>query len=188
MLFCFAQKTYGVSQEYYMYRDEQSFIVPLAYFETKNNWYASFRYNYEESQTFSFQFGKTFSKEGIASYSLTPLAGLLAGKFQGLSVGTLAEIEVGKFSLYTEPEYCIRFNNAAENFFYNWAELSIQPSNLFYTGFALQTVKYKKEPVNLEPGIMFGITIKNFEVPFYLFKTASASNYFVVGIHWSLEK
>lgn len=185
-----SQKNYGVgvSQEYYIYRDAQSFIVPLVYFESKNNWYASLRYNYEESETFSFQLGKTFSKEGAISYSLTPLAGLLAGKFQGFSIGTLTEIQTGKFSFYTEPEYCIRFNNLSENFFYNWTELSIQPSKKFYTGLALQTIKYKQEPLYLEPGIMLGITIKNFEVPFYLFKTPGSSNYFVVGLHWSLEK
>jgi hypothetical protein len=190
LLLCFGQKTYdvGVGQEYYIYRDAQSFLVPLVYFKSHNNWYASFRYNYEESQTFSFQFGKTFSKEGPVSYSVTPLAGLLAGKFQGLSIGTLAEMETGKFSFYTEPEYCIRLNNPSENFFYNWTELSVQPSKIFYTGFALQTIEYKQEPLYLEPGIMLGITIKNFEVPLYLFKTSASSNYFVIGLHWSMEK
>jgi hypothetical protein len=190
VLLCFAQKTYGVgvSQEYYIYRDAQSFVVPLVYFESKNNWYASFRYNYEESQTFSFQFGKTFSKEGTVSYSVTPLAGLLAGKFQGLTMGTLAEAEAGKFSFYTEPEYCIRFNDPAENFFYNWAELSVHPSKFLYAGFALQTIQYKQEPLYFEPGIMLGITVKNFEIPLYFFRPSANSNYFVVGLHWSFEK
>lgn len=190
LLQCFAQKTYGVgvSQEYYIYRNSQNFIVPLAYFESKNNWYTSFRYNYEETQTFSVQFGKTFSRDGAVSYSVTPLAGLLAGKFQGLSIGTLAQTETGKFSFYTEPEYCIRFNNASENFFYNWAEFCVQPSKFFYTGLALQTIKYKQEPFYLEPGIMLGITIKNFELPIYLFRTPERSNYLVIGLHWSLEK
>lgn len=185
-LFSFAQKNFGVDQDCYIYKNSNSF-VPLIYYQTKNNWYTSFRYNYEETETFSFQFGKTFSKEGTVSYSLTPLAGMLAGKFQGLSIGTLAELEAGKFSFYTEPEYCIRFNNSAENFLYNWSELSIQPSKLFYTGIALQTIQYKKEPLYLEPGILFGITLKNFEIPLYLFRAPGSSNYFVVGLHWSLN-
>lgn len=190
-ILCMAQqKSYGVgvSQEYYIYRDAQSFIVPLVYFESKNNWYASFRYNYEESQTFSLQFGKTFSKEGTVSYSVTPLGGMLAGSLQGLSIGTLAEIEAGKFSFYTEPEYCMRFGNASDNFFYNWTELSIKPSKFFHTGLALQTVKSKREPIYLEPGLLFAISAKNFEVPFYLFKTSGSSNYLVVGLHWFLNK
>jgi hypothetical protein len=178
----------GVSQEYYIYRDAQSFIVPLVYFESNNDWYASFRYNYEESQTFSFQFGKTFSKEGTVSYSVTPLGGLLAGKMQGLSIGTLAEIEAGKFSFYTEPEYCMAFDNSSDNFFYNWTEFSIKPSKFFHTGLALQTVKSKREAIYVEPGLMFAISAKNFEVPLYLFKTSGSSNYLVIGLHWFLNK
>lgn len=187
ILICFAQKNYGVSQDYYIYKNEQGFIVPLVYYETKNDWYASAKYNYEENQTFAFQLGKKFSKEGIFSYSVTPLAGLLAGRFNGFSLGTQVEVEAGKFSLYTEPEYCTRFNNEAENFFYNWSEFSIQFTRFFYIGLALQTIKTKKEPWYAEPGPMLGITIKNFEVPFYFFRTSASSNYFVVGIHWSLN-
>jgi len=188
MLLCSAQKNYGVDQDYYIYQNQRGSIVPTVYYQTKNNWYASLRYNYEEEETVSVQLGKTFSKEGIASYAITPLVGLLAGKFKGAGVGTLAELEVGKFSFYTEPEYCIRFNKPDENFFYNWSELSIQPSNFFYTGLALQTIKTRHEPYLFEPGFVLGFTIRNFEIPFYLFKTSPSSNYFVAGIHWRLEK
>lgn len=188
MLLCFAQKNYGVSQDYYIYKNNSSSIVPFIYYETKNSWYAAARYNYEADQTFSLQFGKKFSKQGSLSYSVVPLAGLLAGKFKGFSIGTQAEIEVGKFSFFTEPEYCVQFQSQTENFFYSWSELSIQPSKIFYTGLALQTTKNKSFGWTNEPGAFLGICIKNFEIPFYVFKVSPSTNYFVTGIHWRLEK
>jgi hypothetical protein len=188
VLFCFAQKNYGVNQDYYIYKNEQGLIVPLVYYETKNNWYASLRYNYENDQTFSLQLGKKISNQGIVSYSITPLAGMLAGKFKGLSISTKVEIETGKFSFYTEPEYCIHLQNPSENFFYNWSEFSVQAFDFFYTGIALQTIRNYNGNSIAEPGIVLGINIKNFELPLYFFRPSTSSNYFVTGIHWRLEK
>lgn len=187
LLQCLGQKNYGVSQDYYIYQNNNSSIVPLVYYETKNSWYATARYNYEAGETLSLQFGKKFSQQGGLCYSITPLAGVLVGNYKGLSIATQAEIEVGKFSFFTEPEYCVQFKNQTENFFYNWAELSIQPSKTFYTGLALQTMSSSNNSFTNEPGLLFGLCIKNFEIPLYFFRTSS-TNYFVTGIHWRLEK
>lgn len=180
-----AQKNFGIDQDYYIYKRSTNSVVPLIYYQSNSNWYASLRYNYEEDNTVSFQFGKTFSKEASVSYSVTPLAGLLGGDFNGISIGALAEMETGRFSLYTEPQYCRKFTNTGENFFYNWAELSFRPCNFFYAGIATQTVKERQSFIT-EPGLMLGITIRNFEIPLYLFRSAEHANYFVVGIHWAL--
>jgi hypothetical protein len=182
-----AQKNFGIDQDYYIYQKHSSSIVPLVYYQTESNWYASFRYNYEEDQTASLQFGKTFSQEGKLSYSITPLAGWLAGKFSGIAIGSMVEIERGKFSFYTEPEYCREFRNKGENFFYNWAELSIHPHRLFYTGLALQTTR-TKESFTSEPGLVFAFNLKNFEIPLYLFRSPEHAAYFVVGVHWAVGK
>jgi hypothetical protein len=186
LLQCFAQKNYGVSQDYYIYQNNSS-IVPLVYYETKNSWYVAARYNYETSETLSLQFGKKFSKQGKLRYSITPLAGILAGNYGGVSIATQAEIDAGKFSFFTEPEYCLQFKNQTENFFYNWTEISIRPFKTFYTGLALQTISSENNSLTNEPGLLFGICVKNFEIPLYVFRTSS-TNYFVTGIHWRLEK
>lgn len=162
--------------------------MPLVYYETKNNWYISAKYNYEEDQTLSLQFGKKFYKQASLSYSIIPLAGLLAGNFKGISISTQAEIEIGKFSLFTEPEYCFQFKNQTENFFYSWSEFSFQASKTFYTGLALQTTKTKNHSLINETGLVFGFCIKNFEIPLYFFRVSSSTNYFVTGVHWRLEK
>ncbi|HWI90321.1 MAG TPA: hypothetical protein VNT20_03555 [Flavisolibacter sp.] len=187
LLQCPAQKNYGVSQDYYIYQNNNSSIVPLIYYETKNSWYAAARYNYEASEALSLQFGKNFSKQGKLCYSITPLAGILTGNYKGFSMAAQAEIEVGKFNFFTEPEYCFQFKNQTENFFYNWAEISIQPSKTFYTGLALQTMSRSNISLTNELGLLFGVSLKNFEIPLYFFR-APSTNYFVTGIHWRLEK
>lgn len=186
LLFCFAQKNYGVSQDYYIYHNSTSVVVPLVYYETKNHWYTSARYNYEEDQTFSWQIGKNFSREGNVSYSVIPLAGFLTGKFNGLSICMQTEIEAGKFCLFTEPEYCLQWNKSSENFFYNWSELSFQLSRFLYAGPALQT-KMKQGVLFTEAGFLVGINVKKFELPFYFFKPSPGGGYFVAGVHWRLE-
>ncbi len=187
-LSCFSQKNYGVSQDYYIYQNSGSAIVPLIYYETKNHWYTVARYNYEEDQTLSLQLGKKFSREGSISYSVIPLAGLLAGKFNGLSICMQTEIEAGKFSLFTEPEYCFQLKEPAEKFFYNWSEFSFQLSKSFYTGVAMQMTGTKQGVLTTEPGFLLGINVKKFELPLYFFKPSTAPGYFVVGLHWCLEK
>lgn len=187
-LFCFAQKNYGASLDYYIYQNSSNSLVPLAFYDTKNNLHAGVRYNYESDRTLSLQFGKTFSKEGKLSYSLLPMAGLLAGDFNGLSAATQLYLEAGKFSLYSEPEYCFHFSNADENFFYNWTELAFQPCGVFKAGLALQTIKSRLEPFVADPGVMVVFSIQKFELPFYFFKPSASSSYFVAGIHWAFEK
>jgi hypothetical protein len=186
--FCFAQKNYGVSQDYYVYPSNDNCIVPFIYYEAKNGWYGSIRYNYESDKTTSFQIGKKFSKDGKLSYSATPLVGALTGKFKGISMSALTEIETGKFSFYSEPEYCIGFHEPDKNFFYSWTELSFQPHHFFFTGLALQIVKPDKGSFDAEPGIVFAFNAQNFEIPFYFFRPSRSSNYFIAGIHWSLNK
>lgn len=188
LLLCFAQKNYGVNQDYYIYQNNPASIVPLVYYETKNHWFTAARYNYEANQTWSLQLGRKFSKDDPLSFSIMPLAGLLAGNFKGISFGTQAEIETGKFSLFAEPEYCVQFKNQAQNFFYSWSELSFQFSKTFYTGFALQSTKDINCTITNEPGLLFGICVKNFEIPMYLFRLSSSTNYVVTGVHWRLEK
>jgi hypothetical protein len=182
-----AQKNYGVSQDYYIYKNNRNSIVPLVYYETKNHWYSAARYNYEEDQTLSLQLGKKFSKHGIVSYSITPLAGWLSGKFNGMSIGTQAQMDAGKFSLSTEPEYCVQFNHPSTRFFYSWSELTIQASPLFYTGLALQATRENEKNLTADPGFVLAFSFKNFEIPLYFFKPSSL-HYFITGIHWRLIK
>ena len=188
MLLCFAQKNYGVNQDYYIYQNNHSSIVPLVYYETKNHWYTSARYNYESDQTLSLQLGRKFSRQGVLSYSIIPLAGLLEGNLKGISLSTQAEIEIGKFSVFTEPEYCFQFKSNTQDFFYSWSELSFQFSKNFYAGLALQTTKIKNCAPGNEPGFVLGVCVKKFEIPLYFFRASATANYFVTGIHWRLEK
>lgn len=188
MLYCPAQKNYGVSQEYFIYENQRSTFVPTIYYQSTKGFYASFRYNYEQDGTASLQAGKSFSGKGSVSYTIIPLAGVLKGKYDGFSFGVQSEMTAGKFSFFTEPEYGLLVTALPERFFYNWSEVSLTLSGPLYSGIALQQGKSGSEPWYAEPGIMLGFTRKNFEIPIYLFKSPSSPAYFVAGVHWMLYK
>ena len=59
--FNYAQKSYGVTQDYYVYRNGANRLVPAVYGQTDKGWYGQMRYNYEEAQTLSALAGKRFA-------------------------------------------------------------------------------------------------------------------------------
>ena len=192
ILFCavagLAQKTYGVAQDYYVYRNGANRLVPAVYYQTEGGWKGQLRFNYEEAETLSLIAGKVYAKEGRFSWSLMPQAGLLLGRFTGVGAGLQAEIKSGLFSLSVEPQYCASFGRGQANFFYNWTELCAQPASFFYAGFALQQTKTSNEKFFSEPGFVLGLEIGKLELPLYYFKPKGADPYFVAGLHWRLEK
>lgn len=146
------------------------------------------RFNYEEEQTLSVHAGKAFGKEGVFAWTITPQAGLLAGRFTGGSATVKAEAEAGVFSFYTEPQYCIPFGGEQQAFFYNWSEVCVQPLPFLYTGLAVQQTMLQGERPFTEPGLVLGLELKNLELPFYFFKPKGGEGYFVVGVHWKLQR
>ncbi len=52
----------GMEQYYYTHTGGTAAYVPMAHYNTSNNWYGEARYNYDEFETFSLYAGKKFSK------------------------------------------------------------------------------------------------------------------------------
>jgi hypothetical protein len=94
---CHAQSKWVIENYNYLGQPGSGVVVPMLHFETKKNWYAELRYNYEDNQTISFFGGKTFKGGNNFEYSLTPLAGFSAGRFTGVSFGTNADAEWKNF-------------------------------------------------------------------------------------------
>src|SRR5450432_2320385 len=94
---CIGQSKIGIENYNYMGRANKNVIVPMIHIETKNNWYAELRYNYEEVQTLSAFLGKTFTGGKSFAYSITPMAGVSVGNFGGLSFAANMEIDWKNF-------------------------------------------------------------------------------------------
>jgi hypothetical protein len=184
----FGQKEVGMEQYYYWQTKAMGTIVPKVYYQSPRNWYAELRYNYEELETASVHFGKKFNFEKIQSLQVTPVAGIMFGKLNGGSVGAIIEVNLNKFCFSSEPQYVFSFKEKNDNYIYSWSEISYQVFSFLYAGLALQQTKSFAFSSVFEPGIMAGLSIKNFDIPIYCFSPSSADKNFVLGVNWRWEK
>jgi hypothetical protein len=182
------QKQVGMQQYYYWQQKTMGTIVPKVYYQSPQNLYGELRYNYEETETASVHFGKKFAFKKFSALEIIPVGGIIFGKLNGSSIGSIVEINLNKFCFCSEPQYVFSFNQKEKNYFYSWSEASYAVFSFFYAGLALQQTKPFSLPNSFEPGIMGGFSIKNFDIPVYCFNPTTSSKNFVLGVNWRWEK
>lgn len=187
-LLAICQKQVGMEQYYYWQGKTMGIIVPKVYYQSPKNWYGELRYNYEDVQTVSMHLGKKMGFKKIPALEVTPVFGVVLGKLNGGSAGTVIEVNVDKFCFFSEPQYVCSFQQEADSYIYSWTEVSYEVFSFLYAGIALQQTKPYSLPNVFEPGLMAGISIKNFDIPIYFFSPASSNKNFVLGVNWRWEK
>ena len=178
-----AQSKWVIENYNYVGQPGLAVVVPMVHFETKKNWYAELRYNYEDNQTVSFFGGKTFTGGKRFEYSLTPLAGFSAGRFTGVSFGTNTDADWKNFYLSTQSQYSFGTKKDVADFFFSWSEIGYNISKNFFAGLAMQYTR-QIDNNSFEPGFVAGFEIKNFSFPVYVFSPFRTGCYFVVGINY----
>ncbi len=177
-----------MEQYYYWQSKSANTIVPKLFYQSPKNWHAEFRYNYEDVQTASIHFGKKFSLPDVLDLEVTPMGGLIFGKLNGASFGSLLELSYNKLSFCSEPQYVRSFHHNDESYFYSWSELVYDFSSSIYGGAALQQTKPYQQTNVFEPGVVAAASIGNFEIPFYCFSPFGINRNFVLGINWQWQK
>jgi hypothetical protein len=183
-----AQSKMGLEQYSYMGTGQVSNLAPVAHFESQHKWYAEVRYNYDNLQTFSVYLGKTFSKERRVSYSLTPRLGVLTGLYNGAAVGLNTEITYKTFTFCSQTQYNISSENVCRNFLFSWSELYCQPADCFFAGLSLQQTQLHRTSMLTEPGLLIGLSFRQFRFPLYAFRPFQSEMYFVAGINWEWKQ
>ena len=185
----FSQSKWVLENYNYFGQPGPGAVVPMIHFETKKNWYAELRYNYEEDKTISFFAGKCFKGGNSFEYSLTPLAGFSAGNFTGVSAGINADAEWKNFYFSSQTQYSAGTKKGMSNFFFTWSEMGYNISNHFFGGIALQYTGTAAGN-NMEPGFVGGFSFNDFSFPVYVFSPFHDNGYFVVGVNYeySLKK
>lgn len=178
-----AQSKLGFEQYNYIRQPEESAFVPMMHFQTKNNWYAELRYNYEDLQTVSLFAGKTFSGGNAFEYSLIPMIGYSVGRFSGVSFATTTEASWKNFFIWGQTQYSIGNKKSTPDFFFNWSELGYNVSDYFFAGLAMQYTSQEGEQY-FDPGFVAGLNWKNVSAPFYVFSPFKKSYYFVLGLNY----
>jgi hypothetical protein len=181
-----AQSKMGFENYNYLGQGSDGAIVPMVSFETKNNWHAEIRYNYDEVNTISFYAGKTFSGGKDFAFSITPMAGFAAGDFTGYSLATNIDLEWKNFYASTQSQYSIGAGKEMGSFFFNWSELGYTISKNLFAGLAIQYTLEKGENIK-EPGLMAGLSFGNLSLPVYVFQPFGNERYWVVGLTYELN-
>ena len=163
-------------------------IVPKVFYQSPKKWYSELRYNYEAIQSASVHFGRKIGFKKIPALEIIPVGGIIFGSLNGGSAGAIIEVSINRFCFLSEPQYVFSFGQKEENYFYSWSEVSYELFSSVYAGLALQQTKSFSLPNVFEPGIMAGITIKNFDIPVYCFSPTSSNRNFVLGVNWRWEK
>jgi hypothetical protein len=174
----FSQSNGTFEQDYYLGINRSFCWVPVVGFNTTGNWYIETRVNYEATNSVSLYLGKTFKKKALISYSITPLVGLVAGRFDGGSVGANVSLDYKKISFSSQPQYTFSVANRATNFTYSWSDLTYQLKGWVAAGVSLQQTRGQ-----FEKGLLVKGVYKNLSMPLYVFNPASPERYFVVGLN-----
>jgi hypothetical protein len=174
----------GSFEQIYYYDEHGGFAMgPVAQFQTKKNWAAEARYNYEEARTVSFYVGRVYEHQGRFSYSITPLFGGVIGRFNGGSTGVNMDIEYNNFYFSSQSQYTFSIEDEMDNFYFSWSELGYQPLHWFYGGIVIQETYFPQVREHItHPGIVVGFCYKSWTLPIYGFRTGKSSNGFICSI------
>ena len=178
-----AQVQGSIEQIYYYDKTGGFAMGPLVQLQTKQNWFAEARYNYEEVRTVSFYIGRAYERDANFSYSIVPIFGGVIGRFKGGSAALNMDLEYKNFYFSSQSQYTFSVQNEIDNFYFSWSELGYQPLEWFYGGFALQETYFPqlKEHIT-HPGFVVGFTYKRWTLPIYGFRAGASSNTYVCSI------
>lgn len=185
----FSQAKSGMESYNLLSQGKNYVWMPVIHYQTEKGFYTELRYNYEDVQTLSLFAGKTFFTDNELGCTVTPMLGFSTGNFSGASVAVNAEADWKNFYLSTQTQYSAATKKGVSDFFFSWSELGYNFSRSLFAGVALQYTR--QEGVSYkEPGIVAGVSFKNFSLPFYFFKPFQAGQYIIVGLNfeYSLKK
>ena len=178
----------GLQQYYYMGAYREFSVVPIASYQTSNNWYMEARYNYEALNSFSLYYGKTFEKTAPVSYQVSPILGFVAGSLDGGSVGMNLEMDYNKLNFNTQSQYTFSIDKRSNSYVYSWSDLTYQLTDRFAAGVSLQQTKLYQVNGTFESGILVKAAYNAWTFPLYIFRPGTGNRYFVLGINYQWQK
>lgn len=132
-------------------------------------WHLEGRYNYEALETGSAWLGYTFSAGRELRLDVTPMMGGVFGDLHGIAPGCELTLHWSRLELYSEGEYFFDSGQQADDFFYNWSELSYSTSSRWRAGLALQRTRAYESSLDYQPGLLAGASWERFDLTAYLF-------------------
>ena len=139
----------------YAVPDEANYLQPMAAAD-RGLLHLEARYNYEAQKTFSAWAGMNFEAGETVTMEFTPMFGVITGDLDGVAPGFLLTLSAWKLTFYSEGEFVFDASDEPENFFYNWSELTIQPTEWFRTGLVTQRTRAYQTERDIQRGLLVG--------------------------------
>jgi hypothetical protein len=140
------------------------------------------RYNYEALDTGSVFVGYNLSAGDEWKLTATPMVGGVFGDTTGVAPGYELSLAYQRFHLYTEGEYVFDTRDSSGNFFYMWSELSYSPEDWLRVGLVAQRTRAYQTDVDVQRGLLLGLTFKRVDFTAYFFNIASDDAVFVFSL------
>ncbi len=127
------------------------------------------RLNYEAFEAGSFWVGGNVSGGGTVTWEVTPMTGLVFGETVGIAPGYKATFGWSMLEFYSEGEYVFDLGESADNFFYNWSELTVSPVEWFRTGVVTQRTRAYASDREIQRGLLIGFSRGAYSAAAYVF-------------------
>jgi hypothetical protein len=175
----------GVENYNFLSKGKDHVWMPVLHYETKKGMYAELRYNYEDAKTFSVFGGKIISGKSNV-FSVTPMIGFSVGQFTGVSVAANTEADLNKFFISSETQFSIGTKKGISNFLFNWSEIGYTVFPNLFVGLSFQYT-LQDGAGDPEPGLMAGLSFKNFSIPVYVFNPFKKDQFIVLGLNYEYQ-
>jgi hypothetical protein len=152
----------------YIVPHDRSYASPT-FSADRSHFHFGARYNYEDKETGSLWVGPNFQVGEKLVLRATPMVGGVFGNTAGVAPGYLAGITWRRLDVSTEGEFVFDTRSSARNFFYSWTELSYSPMEWFRTGIVAQRTKAYHTSLDIQRGILIGLSHKNATFTTYIF-------------------
>jgi hypothetical protein len=126
------------------------------------------RYNYENLATGSIWFGRNFSFGKEVKVEITPMIGGVFGRTNGVAPGYSGSLDYKRFSLSSVGEFLIA-TGGEKSFFYSWSEATLSATHWLKAGLAEQHTKAYQTSLNIQRGLIVGISLRRLEFDTYIF-------------------
>jgi len=177
------EKTWEFSASAYTYflPEEDDYLQPTV--TADRGWlHLEARYNYEALGTGSAWLGFNFAGGKRVEWAFTPMIGGVFGDTDGIAPGYKGSLGWRKLELYSEGEYVFDAEGSANNFFYNWSELTYAPTDWFRFGIVGQRTRAYQAERDIQRGLLVAFTYKRLDVAGYLFNPDDSKPIVVVAV------
>jgi hypothetical protein len=166
----------------YVLPDDDNYVQPTVAVD-HGTLHLEGRYNYEARRSGSGFIGWNVEYGKTLRLQLTPMFGVVVGEIDGIIPALELDLVWKRLEFYSEGEYVIDVNRFSNRFLYNWSEASIWATNWLRAGVVTQRTRARGAPLDIQPGILVGVTLSNVELVLYFFNPGSHNRFFVASIN-----